>query len=187
MKNTHNSEISGEALKMVSRIYDSEPIQEDSWMECARFRAENAELREALEYLRSGTDEPEYHAQGMGCGIEDRDIMDRYDAAEYGWDAAVERYQEWIRNAVNDALSGSGEHKRSNKMREPTHRGDCQKIVHSGSGYLHADDDDSPYDVDGVTYCGRCHRAIDVLPEVENTESFDQELTSSPAGGGGPR
>jgi len=48
MKNTHNSEISGEALKMVSRIYDSEPIQEDSWMECARFRAENAKLREAL-------------------------------------------------------------------------------------------------------------------------------------------
>ncbi len=28
---------------------------------------------------------------------------------------------------------------------------------------LHDADDDSPYDVDGVIYCGRCHMAIDVI------------------------
>lgn len=34
----------------------------------------------------------------------------------------------------------------------------CEKVQHIGGGYLHDDDDDSPYDVDGVMYCGRCHR-----------------------------
>lgn len=34
---------------------------------------------------------------------------------------------------------------------------DCRKVPHSGDGYLHAEDHDGPYDVDGVTYCGRCH------------------------------
>ena len=27
---------------------------------------------------------------GLRCGVEDRDIHDRYDAAEYGWDQAFE-------------------------------------------------------------------------------------------------
>lgn len=36
----------------------------------------------------------------------------------------------------------------------------CQKVphTHSSGGYLHAADDDRPYDVDGLKYCGRCHR-----------------------------
>lgn len=33
---------------------------------------------------------PEYHYSGMGCGLEDRGIRDRYDAMRYGWDCAVE-------------------------------------------------------------------------------------------------
>lgn len=38
----------------------------------------------------------------------------------------------------------------------------CQKVSHATTerGYLHSDDDDSPYDVDGVMYCGRCHEAL---------------------------
>ena len=35
---------------------------------------------------------PEYHYQGMGCGLEDRSITDRYDAMQYGWDEAAARY-----------------------------------------------------------------------------------------------
>ncbi|HCC8022954.1 TPA: hypothetical protein M8I99_005414, partial [Klebsiella pneumoniae] len=34
---------------------------------------------------------PQYHAEGMGCGLEDRGITDRYDACRYGWDEAMER------------------------------------------------------------------------------------------------
>lgn len=40
----------------------------------------------------------------------------------------------------------------------------CVKVPHTGTGYLHDEDDDSPYDVDGVRYCGRCHRALNWLP-----------------------
>lgn len=39
---------------------------------------------------------------------------------------------------------------------------DCRKVTHHESGgYLHAEDDDAPYTVDGVEYCGRCHWALD--------------------------
>ena len=42
------------------------------------------------------------------------------------------------------------------------HGKDCPKVSHDGKvGCLHDDKDDSPYDVDGVYYCGRCHVAID--------------------------
>jgi hypothetical protein len=38
------------------------------------------------------------------------------------------------------------------------HVRDCPKVVHELiGGYLHAADDDGPYMVDGVSYCGRCH------------------------------
>ena len=35
-----------------------------------------------------------YHHSGMGCGIEDRGIHDRYEACEYGWEEAMERVAE---------------------------------------------------------------------------------------------
>ncbi|MGZ4968071.1 MAG: hypothetical protein ACXV8O_01530 [Methylobacter sp.] len=35
-------------------------------------------------------DWPEYHEQGMGCGLEDRNITDRYEAMRYGWDCALD-------------------------------------------------------------------------------------------------
>ena len=38
-------------------------------------------------------DYPEYHHQGMGCGLEDRGVTDRYEAMQYGWDEAAERYE----------------------------------------------------------------------------------------------
>ena len=40
------------------------------------------------------------------------------------------------------------------------HGYDCDKVQHSGTGYLHAETDDGPYDVDGCLYCGRCHRSL---------------------------
>ncbi len=33
----------------------------------------------------------------------------------------------------------------------------CKKAPHGAGGYLHLPEDDGPYDVDGVKYCGRCH------------------------------
>lgn len=38
----------------------------------------------------------------------------------------------------------------------------CEKVPHEQrGGYLHAEDDDTPYYVDGLRYCGRCHHFLD--------------------------
>lgn len=48
------------------------------------------------------------------------------------------------------------------KMASPIiqHGVNCMKSEHVGDGYLHDEGDDRSYDVDGITYCGRCHHVI---------------------------
>lgn len=41
-------------------------------------------------------DWPELHSQALGCGVEDRNIRDRYEAAEYGWQDGVDRAAERV-------------------------------------------------------------------------------------------
>jgi hypothetical protein len=65
----------------------------------SRVEAERDGLRARLgewEAFRSGFENLSYHYEGMGCGIEDRGITDRYAACEHGWDCAMERVAEWI-------------------------------------------------------------------------------------------
>lgn len=38
-----------------------------------------------------GFQEPDYHRHGMGCGLEDRGITDRYEAMSHGWAEAIDR------------------------------------------------------------------------------------------------
>tara|TARA_R110002020_G_scaffold95937_9_gene230088 strand:- start:40287 stop:40664 length:378 start_codon:yes stop_codon:yes gene_type:complete len=69
------------------------------------YRAQAARIAELEASLITARDclsgEPEYHQQGMGCGVEDRCITDRYEAAAFGWDQAMERvYGEHINDAV---------------------------------------------------------------------------------------
>jgi hypothetical protein len=40
------------------------------------------------------------------------------------------------------------------------HGANCPKKPHTRTGYLHGEDDDTPYNVDGLKYCGRCHTAL---------------------------
>ena len=42
-------------------------------------------------------DFPEFSERGMGCGLEDRGITDRYDAMRYGWDEAIDAVAERIK------------------------------------------------------------------------------------------
>lgn len=56
------------------------------------------ELENILEEIES----MEYPAEGIGCGLEDISITDRYESAEYGWNEAVERITEIIHNHMND-------------------------------------------------------------------------------------
>lgn len=49
------------------------------------------ELEEAIKYSIDSENEPEYHDEGMGCGLEDRNITCRYEAMAHGWEKALER------------------------------------------------------------------------------------------------
>lgn len=64
--------------------------------------AESVVLRKALTETRECLDgEPTYHHEGMGCGLEDRNIRDRYQAMQHGWDSAMERtYAEHVTPAI---------------------------------------------------------------------------------------
>ncbi|CNL34491.1 Uncharacterised protein [Yersinia frederiksenii] len=53
--------------------------------------AENAVMKQIIDSVTDLDNEPQYHSEGMGCGLEDRGITDRYDAMQHGWDCAMER------------------------------------------------------------------------------------------------
>lgn len=64
--------------------------------------------------LAGPVDEPqieltgEYHT-GLHCGLEDRDISDRYDACDYGFEKGVERALEWAYGVVETAIAKAKE------------------------------------------------------------------------------
>lgn len=64
--------------------------------------AENAALKDVLENICCRDNEPEYHDCGMGCGLEDRGITDRYAAMEHGWESAMERIYEEVIPFIDD-------------------------------------------------------------------------------------
>ncbi len=53
--------------------------------------AENVAMKQIVDSVTNLDNEHQYHDEGMGCGLEDRGITDRYDACRYGWDEAMER------------------------------------------------------------------------------------------------
>ncbi|MCH8851106.1 MAG: hypothetical protein IID41_00475 [Planctomycetes bacterium] len=65
--------------------------------------------------LAGPVDEPsidltdEYHA-GLHCGLEDRDIGDRYDACDYGFEKGVERVLEWAKDVVEGTIAKATPH-----------------------------------------------------------------------------
>ena len=42
---------------------------------------------------------------GLFCGLEDRNITDRYDACMHGYEKALERVQEWIIDEIEAAIA----------------------------------------------------------------------------------
>lgn len=46
---------------------------------------------------------------GLFCGLEDRNITDRYDACMYGYEKALERVQEWIIDEIEAAIAKATE------------------------------------------------------------------------------
>jgi hypothetical protein len=69
---------------------------------------ENAEMRETLAYIIDNSNMPEYHYEGMGCGLEDRGITDPYDAMYHGWEGAMSRmYSDVIPDAMPETPATS--------------------------------------------------------------------------------
>ena len=75
---------------------------ENLQMQVDKLVAENAGLKNALECVINPDNQPEYHDQGMGCGVEDRGYQrDGNSACYYGWESAMERvYSEVIPDAI---------------------------------------------------------------------------------------
>ncbi|MFU0965744.1 hypothetical protein [Kluyvera ascorbata] len=78
------------------------PTYEELQLQLAVVVAEAAGLKQALDYVINPDNQPEYHDQGMGCGVEDRGYQrDGYSACSYGWESAMERvYSEVIPDAL---------------------------------------------------------------------------------------
>lgn len=49
---------------------------------------------------------PDYSNEGMGCGLEDRGITNRYEAMRYGWDQAIDRVAEMLPDPLYTAPVG---------------------------------------------------------------------------------
>lgn len=53
------------------------------------------------------------------------------------------------------------------------HGVNCKKVAHDfRGGYLHDAYDDTPYNVDGISYCGRCHTAIPAPAPASKSHHF---------------
>jgi len=48
-------------------------------------------------------DWPELHSQALGCGVEDRDLHNRYECAEYGWQDGADKCAERVPEQIFDA------------------------------------------------------------------------------------
>jgi hypothetical protein len=48
-------------------------------------------------------DWPELHSQALGCGVEDRNLHNRYECAEYGWQDGVDKCAERVPEQIFDA------------------------------------------------------------------------------------
>lgn len=59
-----------------------------------------------LEQILEEIEEMPYPSEGIGCGLEDAVITDRYEAVAYGWNEAVERIGEIIRSHMEDGTKG---------------------------------------------------------------------------------
>jgi len=56
---------------------------------------------------------------------------------------------------------------REQAIKEVTHGINCKRAEHvkANGGYMHDEYDESPYIVDGLAYCGRCHHYIGRVAE----------------------
>ncbi len=55
-----------------------------------------------LDEILQEIEEMKYPIDGIGCGLEDAGITDRYEAAEYGWNEAADMAYDVVKNHLSD-------------------------------------------------------------------------------------
>ncbi|WP_407200580.1 hypothetical protein [Citrobacter freundii] len=90
------------AEKLEAEVTDMAVQLANAESKCTALAAENAGMKSVIEYCINPDNQPEYHDQGMGCGVEDHCYQrDGYSACYYGWESAMERvYSEVIPDAI---------------------------------------------------------------------------------------
>lgn len=74
--------------------------------------------------------------------------------------------------AVIDSILAEAGDERAPVRLYTRHGVDCRKVLHkTGTAYEHGEYDDNSYDVDGVSYCGRCHVWMGALADSDNALS----------------
>ena len=76
----------------------------------ARLITAAPDLLEACEAALKSMEDPPVQCTGewetgLFCGLEDRDITDRYDACRHGYDMALEKVREWMLEMLEDAIA----------------------------------------------------------------------------------
>lgn len=75
----------------------------------AKLMAASPGLLKAMQRVLNEDNQPEYHCAGMGCGLEDMDITDRYEAMAHGWDKAIDRMYEMLNLELEEPISKATE------------------------------------------------------------------------------
>ena len=55
-----------------------------------------------IEKILQEIEEMKYPIDGIGCGLEDAGITDRYESAEYGWNEAADMAYDEVKNHLSD-------------------------------------------------------------------------------------
>jgi hypothetical protein len=80
-----------------------------------------------------------------------------------------------IRATVRAALSPA-----SPPGAAPRHGIDCPKAPHVGTGHQHGEEDDAPFNDDGVDYCGRCHHCLSPAESAAALSALQTRAAAAP-------
>jgi dCTP deaminase len=136
----------------------------------AEYKLKSSMARIGLEHLNAGWCDPGWNGSVLTLELVNvsRFHTVRLHAGDRIGQVVFFRHQQVPRTAsyaVRGRYNGDAEVsgvKCDDSIRQPAvvHGVNCHKIPHTGLGYLHGEFDDTPYAVDGLRYCGRCHTAL---------------------------
>lgn len=120
---------------------------------------------------RAGKDEKMKWQHKIIFGLRDVEILNQHGAE--GWElAAVTVGMAYFKRPLADEPDA--------KPAEIVHGVNCPKLAHTSDTFQYLDNhrhtDDGPFIVDGVPYCGRCHRQIENYGKVEPVQSEANQL-----------